>query len=195
MEIRNIETLVPNPNNDHSIDDEGKRLLLNGMSLGNFGVFLITPEGMIINGNNRFYLRTEAGWDNKEVPCRILTTAQDEFGFYPIIDGEIVKQQEVIPHHYISLEALYKAYAFVANGEAAHYDKSIAAKFPEWGLNPNDFQANFFPPQSITETLKKIEAAVKKKKYQIVVPCDNEQDMDAKFNQITALGYAAKRKI
>lgn len=195
MEVRNIETLTINPNNDHGIDDAGKRLLLIAMSRGDHGAFLITPEGMIINGNNRFKLREEAGWSNKEVNCRVLTAGQDDQGLYAVIDGVTVLDHEVIPFHYVSLDAMYHAYGFDANAEAAHYDKSIAGKFTEWQLDPNDFQANFFPPKSVQETLDALKKAEQKKKYQIIIPCTDETDMDAKYQAVTQLGYTAKRKI
>lgn len=196
MEVRNIETLTPNPNNDHALTDEGKRLLLHAMSLGDYGTFLITPEGMIINGNNRYYMRTEAGWDNKEMQCRILTAGHDEtLGYYAIIDGVTILDHEVIPHYYVSVEAMHRAYAFSANGEAATYSKGIINRFDEWGLDPTMFQTNFFPPKSAQDSIDAMVAHAKKKKYEIVVSCQDEADMDGKYQQIIQLGYQAKRKI
>lgn len=196
MEIRNIESLTPNPNNDRVMKDEGKRLLLHAMSLGNHGSFLITPEGMIIDGNHRWLLRAEAEWSNKEVQCSILSFGQDAEGFYPIIDGEIVKFNEVIPHHYVSLEALYHAYAFTRNSEAAYYDPdAIANKFAEWELDSTQFQANFFPPKSIQDTLDAMAKQEAKKKYQLIIPCEDEADMDVKYQAVVDLGYKVKRKI
>lgn len=196
MEVRNIESLHPNPKNEHKLSDEGKALLLHAMSLGDHGAFLITPDGMIINGNNRWHLRIEAHWDNKEVQCRILSWATTEDGhYYPIIDGQVVKEGEVIPHYYNSLDALYAAYAFTANGEAGYYEKSVMDKFGEWGLDPKKFSGSFFPPKSFEDSMQAFKAYEKKKKYEIVVNCDNEQDMDQKYQQIVQMGFQAKRKI
>src|SRR6185312_1915203 len=140
MEWLNIETLKPNPDNEHKLSDPGKELLLHAMSLGDHGVFLVTPEEkMIINGNNRWHLRIEAGWDNKYVLCRYLTAGQVDKGFFAIIYGKTVLDHEVIPHHYVSIEALYAAYAFSANGEAGYYEKSVINKFSDWGLDPAKF--------------------------------------------------------
>ncbi len=195
MILRNIETLQPNPNNDHPITDEGKRLLLNAMSLGDHGSFLITPEGMLINGNNRWLLRNEAGWENSIVGCKVLTYGQDDQGYYAIIDGEVVKEHEVIPHHYPSVESMYHAYAFTANAQAAYYDKSIVDKFEEWQLSPDAFNLTFFPPKSVEETLKDIKKLEAKKKYQLIVICEDESDMDTKYEALTSIGLEAKRKI
>lgn len=195
METRNIESLQPNPNNEHSLSNEGKELLLHAMSLGDHGVFLITPEGMIINGNNRWHLRIEAHWDGKDVHCRILTVGQDGEGFYAIIDGIVIKEAEVIPHHYVSIEALYAAYAFTANGEAGYYKKSIIDKFAEWNLDPKKFAGSFFPPVSIAESLEKMKQREKKKKYEIVIACEDEAQMDTMYSNFITAGYRAKRKI
>lgn len=195
METRNIESLQPNPNNEHSLSNEGKALLLHAMSLGDHGVFLINQDNMIINGNNRWHLRIEAGWDNREVYCRILTVRQDAEGFYAVIDGEIVKDAEVIAHHYVSIDALYAAYAFTANGEAGYYKKSIASKFAEWDLDPAKFAGSFFPPVSIAESLEKMKQREKKKKYEIVIACEDEAQMDTMYSNFITAGYRAKRKI
>lgn len=194
MEKRNIESLQPNPNNEHKFSDEGKALLLHAMSLGDHGVFLITPEGMIINGNNRWHLRIEARWDDKEVYCRILTYGQNSEGFYAVIDGQTVLDGEVAPHYYVSIEALYAAYAFTANGEAGYYEKSVMNKFDEWKLDPAKFSGSFFPPTSFKDSMASLKDFQKKKKYQVIVNCINEEDLNNKYQQITDLGIAAKKK-
>lgn len=203
MEIRNIETLHINPDNNRILKQEGKDLLLYGMSMGDHSTFLITPEGMTIDGNNRWFLRNEAGWDNKDVYCRILTYGQEqakvengEDSYYAIIDGAIVRDHEVIPHYYVSVEALYKAYSLTRNGEAAYDDPEyIANNFHNWKLDPQKFQVHFFPPASIEESLKNMEKAAAKKKYQLIIMCTDEADMDSKFSLVSTLGIIPKRKI
>jgi hypothetical protein len=195
MEWLNIEELHPNPNNEHHLSDKGKELLLHAMSLGDHGLFLTTPDKMIINGNNRWHLRIEAGWDTRFVLCRYLTYGQDAEGYYAIIDEKVIKEHEVIPHHYVSVEALYAAYAFSANGEAGYYERSVIDKFPEWGLDPAKFVGDFFPPKSFAESLEKLKAHEKKKKYEIVIACQDEEDMDSKYSQVLGMGMQARRKI
>ncbi len=196
MEIRNIETLRVNPENHRILTDKGREMLLHDMLLGDHSSFLITPDGMIIDGNNRWMLRHEAGWMHKDVHCRILTFAEDQDGFYAIIDGEVVKENEVIPFHYVSVEALYKAYSFSRNSESAYDDPDyIANNFHKWQLDEDKVQVHFFPPASIAETLKQMEKREKAKKYQIIIPCVDEKDMDTKYNQVMRLGIQAKRKI
>lgn len=195
MEWLNIETLHPNPENEHKLSDKGKELLLYAMSLGDHGLFLITPDKMIINGNNRWHLRIESNWDNKYVLCRYLTYGQDNIGYFAIIDDKTVVINEAVPHHYDSIAALYAAYAFSANGEAGYYEKSVINKFPEWGLDPDKFLGDFFPPKSFKESMKAFNTYEKKKKYEIVVNCNDEADMDEKYRQIVELGFQAKRKI
>jgi hypothetical protein len=195
-EIRNIETLKPNPDNHHDVDERGKEMLLHDMSLGDHGTFLIIPDGMIINGNNRFKYRFDAQWQGKPVECRILTYGEDSEGYYAIIDGVTVKENEVIPHHYVSLEAMYKAYAFSSNGEAAYYDSDyIANNFHEWELPADKVKINFFPPKSVEETLKALAKKEAEKKFQLVIPCESQEDMVQKYQQILTLGITPKGKI
>lgn len=196
METRNIETLKINPENHRILTKEGKEMLLHDMLMGNHSTFLIIPDGMIIDGNNRWLNREDAGWSNKEVACNILTYGQDDQGFYAILDGEIVKDHEVIAFHYVSLEALYKAYSFSRNSEAAYDDPEyIANNFERWQLDGSKTQVKFFPPQSIEETLKQLLKKEAKKHYQLIVTCNDEADMDDKYGKLMSVGIQAKRKI
>jgi DNA modification methylase len=164
MELRNIETLRPNPNNDRILDEAGKTLLLHAMSMGDHSTFLITPEGMIIDGNNRWNVRFDAGWENKDVQCRVLTYGQDptkaeknEKSYYAIIDGVTVTDHDVIPHFYITPEALYKAYSITRNTEAAYDDpEAIANKWAEWQLDASRFSLSFTPPQTVEFMLEQL---------------------------------------
>lgn len=195
MEWLNIEELHPNPDNDHDLSDESKDLLLHAMSLGDHGLFLITPDKMIINGNNRWYLRLEAHWDTKFVLCRYLSYGQDAEGYYAIIDEKPVLDGEVIAHHYNSIESIYTAYAFTANGEAGFYKKSVMDKFARLGLDPTKFAGDFFPPKSFAASMQAFKERERKKKYEIVINCQDEVDMDDKYRQVVENGWQAKRKI
>lgn len=180
MVLKNIEELHPNPNNDRILEKEGKEMLLHSMSMGDTGSFLITADNMIIDGNNRWHLRNEAGWANKEVRCHILTAQQDELGFYPLIDNVIVKEAEVIPHHYISIEAMEKAFSLVRNMEAAYDDpEAIANKWDQWQLPADKFQVHFFPPKNYEETIAALKKSAKEKQSQVVI---NFQDPESATN-------------
>ncbi len=196
MIIKNIEELHPNPNNDRILESEGKEMLLHAMSMGDTGSFLITADNMIIDGNNRWHLRNDAGWANKEVRCHVLTTGQDELGFYPILDDVIVKEAEVIPHHYISIEALYKAFSLVRNMEAAYDDpEAIANKWDQWQLPADKFQVHFFPPKNYADTIESLKKSAREKQSQVVIAFDSPETAQEAHTTLVTSYPNAKLKI
>lgn len=196
MVIKNIEELHPNPNNDRILEKEGKEMLLHSMSIGDTGSFLITEDNMILDGNNRWNLRHEAGWANKEVRCHVLTAGQDELGYYAIIDGIIVKEAEVIPHHYVSIEAMQKAFSLVRNMEAAYDDpEAIANKWDQWQLPADKFQVHFFPPKNYEDTIESLKKTARAKASQVVIAFDNPEAASQAHSNLVASYPNAKLKI
>lgn len=190
MITKKIEELSENPNNLKDQNDDGFDRLVRQMKMGDHSTFLITPAGMVIDGNHRLKAAKEAGWT--EVQCRVLSYEKTDDGYSAVIDDIPVRNSDGgVPFYYDSPEAMYLAYALSRNGSAAYYseDKFANSLLPET-LDLTLFDANFFPPKSIEDTLKQIES---NKKFNLIINCADEAEQEAKYNDLVEKGYKVKR--
>ena len=190
---KRIEDLKENPNNRRNIDEKNYVRLIEQMKLGDHSTWLITSDDMIIDGNMRKKAALEAGWT--EVDCKVLSFEHDpERGYYALIDGVVVKDNEVIPFYYKDIESGITAYALSRNGTMGYYNDDIFNAHGNLDIDWEMFPLDIKPPKDIEELMKEMAKTERKKKFLLVVACDDEVQFEQRYQQIVGLGIPVKKK-
>ena len=190
---KKISELVENPANHRNIDEKNYDRLVQQMRMGDHSTWLITDENMIVDGNMRKKAALDAGWE--EVECRVLSFQQDpEKGFYALIDGQVVKDHEVIPYYYKTKDDGILAYALSRNGSAGYYNDDLFNIMPQIDIDWSMFPVEINPPKDIEEIVKDMAKTERKRKLMLIVPCDDEVQLQDRFDKISAIGIPVKKK-
>lgn len=190
---KQLSELHENPNNRRNVDKKNYQRLLDQMRMGDHSIFLITEDGMVVDGNHRLKAAKESGWT--EVDCKVLSFEHDPSqGYYALIDGQVVKDNEVIPYYYPTIEAGITAYALSRNSQVGYYNDEILNAHGDLGIEWEMFTLDINPPQDLEEIIKKMSQEDRKKKLALIIPCDDEVQLEQRFSQITDLGIPVKKK-
>lgn len=190
---KKITELNENPKNYKNLDDDGFARLVEQMKMGDHSTWLITPENMIVDGNMRKKAALTAGWE--EVECRVLSFEKNEQGYYALIDGVVVRDHEVIPYYYKTVDEGIMAYALSRNSHSGYYNDDFFNSMPNMTIDYAMFSVDIKPPESITEMMANLVQKERKKKLLLLVPCDDETQLEQRYQKITELGIPVKKKI
>ncbi len=183
--------LKENPKNYKEATPEEEKRLQKQMLMGDHSTALITPDDMLIDGNNRKKWALQAGWETVE--CRVLSFEQDpEKGFYALLDGVVVKDKDGnIPYFYSSVDAGIQAYALSRNGNQSHYQKDpLKEILKQYGLQADMFTANIHAEQD----LKTLLTDNKPPKLQLIIDCQSPEELSDTINKLASVGVVARQR-
>lgn len=193
MVRKQINELTENPKNRRNIDEKNFERLVEQMKMGDHSTWLITSENMIVDGNMRKKAALSAGWEM--VDCKVLSFLSEEGkGWYAVIDGEVVKDHGVIPFYYSSIDAGITAYALSRNGTMGYYNDEIFNDMPQIDIDWSLFPLDIKPPKDIQEIMKEMAKKERTKKLMLIIPCDDEVQMNQRYDAVQALGIPVKKK-
>jgi hypothetical protein len=189
-----ISELHENPNNRRNIDEVNYDRLVKQMRMGDHSTWLITEDGMIVDGNMRKKAAVDAGWES--VDCKVLSFQKDEEkGYFALIDGVIVKDHEVIPYYYKTIEDGIMAYALSRNGTSGYYNDDIFNDMPQMEIDWSMFPIDISPPKDIEEIIKSMAQSERKKKLMLIISCDDQEQLEQRYLKIVELGIPVKKKV
>lgn len=173
LEWRDLEDLSPNPNNPRIHPDSAIAKIRESIDFFGFvNPILILEDGRMIAGHARRKAVSEE-IDGEEVPCLVLDMSFEEAESYMLADN---RTQE----------------------EADWDDDKLTGMLKEISEFDIDESSTGFDEDEIEEIMADFNEEVEQKEdlsdeiveeYQVVVECENEQEQERLYNELTSEGY------
>lgn len=169
----NIANLHPDPNNPRDISDEAKSDLV--YFLQTYGAFKpllvdfrLTSEGNLIGGNKRYEAYQSMGIQEVWIEPRIPQSDADAFSMGTVDNMEF--------GHYMETKL----------------KEQIAKHQEELGDRLEKLKAAIQLPPTLEEIMKP--ERTQKMKYEIIIRCIDENDMNDKFQRLAQVGLSGKKR-
>lgn len=149
---------------------------------GQFEPLLVTPNGTIVGGNQRYKAMKELAWNL--VWIVELDFKQDDQGLYrPLLDGEMQEAR------YETIEEGMMDYAIAHNSQYGFYVKTkFADAVAPLNINLKSLRIDVKNVDA-DEYLKTRES---KPKFNLIVPCDNEEEQKLLKEKLLSMGIQVK---
>jgi hypothetical protein len=181
--------------NPRSIEKKDfNRLLRQLFDLDQYKPSIITPDGLLLGGNMR-----RRGYDhilNKMTPGDIVTFYKDNFTKEITVE-EAEAIQKKFEYTYVSIvnpqdENVKMKYNLSDNDSAGYTDLDLLSRiYKQYDIDYTTYASNYRPPENIQSV---IDGITKATKFEIIVPCTDDADLNEKLAKISSLGIEVRQR-